>query len=195
MLYKWFDFILLERFKAWFKPADEQTAYQSLKSCADHIFLLRALICYAKKKGKKLFICAIDFDGAFDRVSRSILLKKLARFGAGSAFLFCIAAMYQRTESVIIQNDNHCIYELLSGIKQGLPLSPFLFIFYINDIFNYFYILYNNVANADMILDRLHIIIHADDANILASSRTFLVDKILGMVNYCKENKIMLQLL
>ena len=65
MLYKWFEFTLLERFKIWFKPACEQTAYQYLKSCADHIFIIRALISYAKKKGKKLFICAIDFDGSF----------------------------------------------------------------------------------------------------------------------------------
>ena len=63
--------------------------------------------------------------------------------------------MYQHTESVTIQKDNHCVYQLLSGIKQGLPLSPFLFIFYINDIFDYFYRLYNNVPNADAILDKL----------------------------------------
>ena len=57
MLYKWFDFILLERFKLWFKPACEQTAYQQWNSCADHIFFVRALMCYAKKTGKNsLFV-------------------------------------------------------------------------------------------------------------------------------------------
>ena len=37
MLSKRFDFVLLNRFMAWFKPADEQSAYQSGKSCADNI--------------------------------------------------------------------------------------------------------------------------------------------------------------
>ena len=192
MLYKWFDFVLLERFKAWFIPADEQTAYRLLRSCADHIFLIRALISYAKKTGKKLFICAIDFDGAFDRVSRNILLKKLALFGAGSTFILCIAAMYAKTESIIIQKDNHCVYQLLSGIKQGLPLSPFLFLFYIDDIFSFFYGLFD--TDSDEILEKLHLLIHADDANILASTRSALIEKIKGMIRYCKENKIILQL-
>ena len=141
-----------------------------------------------------MFICAIDLDDAFDRVSRNILLKKLARFGASSTFILCIAAMYARTQSIIIQKDNHYIYELLSGIKQGLPLSPFLFIFYIDDIFDFFYGLYNSAPNADEILDKLHILIHADDANILSSTRSLLVNKIRGMIQYCKENKILLQL-
>ena len=38
MLSKLLDFILLSRFKKWFKPADEQSAYQSGRSCADNIF-------------------------------------------------------------------------------------------------------------------------------------------------------------
>ena len=43
------------------------------------------------------------------------------------------------------------------------------------------------------ILDKLHLLIHADDANITPSSRN-LLDKIHGMVAYCKKNKIILQL-
>ena len=92
LLYKWFDFLLLKRFQNWFSPADEQTAYQQGKSCSDHIFLLRCLISFTKLKKVKFYICTVDFDGAFDRVSRNILLQKLALFGAGSTFfvLYCI---------------------------------------------------------------------------------------------------------
>ena len=192
MLYKWFDFVLLCRFRKWFTPADEQTAYQEKRGCPDHIFLMRCLIQYAKSKRKKLFICTIDFDGAFDRVCRFTLLKKLALFGAGSTFILCIAAMYQRTESIIIQKDNHCVYQLLSGIKQGLPLSPYLFLFYINDVFDFFHALYTNHANT--LLEKIHLIIHADDANILSSTRKLLTAKLRSMLTYCDLNKIRLQL-
>ena len=192
LMYKWFDFVFLGRFKTWFKPADEQTAYQNGKSCADHNFLLRAIICYSKKFRRKFFICTLDFDGAFDRVSRNILLKKLAICGAGSIFLMCLASMYKRTESIIIQKENFCVYELLSGIKQGLPLSPYLFLFYINDVFVFFYSLYDSIS--EDLLDKLHILVHADDANILATSRDNLVSKVSSMMEYCKQNMIKLQI-
>ena len=55
MLSKLLDFILLRRFKEWFRPADEQSAYQAGRSCADNIFLLRCLINFAKKSKQKLF--------------------------------------------------------------------------------------------------------------------------------------------
>ena len=191
LLYKWLDFILLNRFKLWFTPADEQTAYQKNKSCADYI-LIRLLINHSLKTKEKLFVCAIDFDGAFDRVSSSILLKKLSLYGAGSIFIYCLASMYKVTESIIIQPDNYFIYNLQSGIKQGLPLSPFLFIFYINDIFDFMYSLYDNMIES--LLDIINILIHADDATILASSRSSLISKIENMTTYCNENKIKLQL-
>ena len=100
--------------------------------------------------------------------------------------------MYLRTESAIIQKDNYCTYELLSGIKQGLPLSPYLFLFYINDIFDFFNAIYTN-SNNDL-LDRLHVLIHADDANILSSSWQRMSQKVRSLLYFCNLNKIQLQL-
>ena len=48
---------------------------------------------------RKIFFIVIDFDGAFDRVSRSILMRKRIRFGAGTVFVLCIASIYMSTES------------------------------------------------------------------------------------------------
>ena len=48
LLAKLFDIIILKRFKGWFKPADEQTAYQSERGSPDHVFLLRCIMQYAK---------------------------------------------------------------------------------------------------------------------------------------------------
>ena len=39
LLSKLFDFILLKRFQNWFLPHDSQSAYQSGKSCAEHVCL------------------------------------------------------------------------------------------------------------------------------------------------------------
>ena len=83
-----------------------------------------------------MFLVAVDFEGAFDRVNRSHLFRKLVRFGAGSA---CLIAIYNRTEYIIFgSNDEYATYFSEAGIKQGSPLSPYLFLFYVNDIFDFF---------------------------------------------------------
>ena len=100
--------------------------------------------------------------------------------------------MYCKTESIIIQTDNYSSYTVMSGIKQDLPLSPFLFLFYVNDIFDFFYGIYGYRGTS--ILDKLHLLVHADDANILSSTRELMIPKIRSMVKYCSNNKVVLQL-
>ena len=144
----------------------------------------------SKRKGNKpLFIAAIDFDGAFDRVKRSTLLKKLILFGAGSAFVTCITNMYKYSRCSIFDNET-VTYYLYSGIKQGLPLSPFLFIFYINDIHDYFETFF---MNAYTYLEQLHMLVHADGLTIIATSRGNMVKKIKTLLAYCKLNDIIIQ--
>ena len=120
---------------------------------------------HAKRFKLKLFMIAIDFDGAFDRVCRSLLIRKLCLFGAGTVFTACLASIYMSTDNIIFRGNAYVTYKLYSGIKQGLPLSPLLFLFYINDVFSYLGLLYDHGKNA---MDLLHILIHGDDATILA---------------------------
>ena len=191
MMAKIFDIILLNRFKKWFKASDQQTAYQSDMSTADHVFLQRCLIAFARKAKEKLFIISIDFDGAFDRVSRSVLIKKLCKFGAGSLFVACIASMYLKTDNIIFQGSDYITYTLYAGIKQGLPLSPLLFLFYVNDIFCFFQSAHTNTKN--IIYEIVHVLMHADDANILASSRDIAIAKLKTLLSFCGLNCIIPQ--
>ena len=190
LLCKMFDFIFLERFRRWFKPHDGQSAYLSKRSCGDHVFLIRALVNYCMNSNKKLFIICIDFEGAFDKISRHKLFRKLKLFGAGTVFLSCLMVIYSVTPCTIIQSDNDFTYLLMAGIKQGLPLSPWLFLFYINDIFDLFESIYGRTS----LLDTIHLLIHADDTTILASSREDAESKLKTLLSYCKNNYISLQL-
>ena len=191
LMAKVFDIVILNRFKSWFTPHDQQTAYQEEKGCPDHVFLLRCVIAHAKKLKEKLFIISIDFDGAFDRVSRKILLQKLSRFGAGTVFILCIASMYLKTDNVIFQDDDHICYSLYAGIKQGLPLSPLLFLFYVNDIFPYFQNLYHNTTNN--IYEIIHVLMHADDFTLTASTRSLATKKLQSLLEFCNVNAIIPQ--
>ena len=119
MLSKLLDFILLRRFKEWYIPHDMNTAYQEGKSCSDHIFLMRCVVQQFLKDKRTLFITAVDFDGAFDRVKRSTLLRKLILAGAGSTFVMCLANLYSMSGNIIYHNDTiqalHIFFTLVSN--------------------------------------------------------------------------------
>ena len=88
-------------------------------------------------------------------------------------------------------HNDHMKYRLYSGIKQGLPLSPLLFIFYMNDIFNFFGSLFDNARNT--ILEKMHSLMHAEDAILIASIREKASCKLRSLLSYCKMNFIIPQ--
>ena len=71
------------------------------------------------------------------------------------------------------------------------PRTQLLYtLFYINDIFDFFGALYDG---GKRFFDVLHILIHADDATIIGSSREDAISKLKAMLKYCDLNKIIPQ--
>ena len=59
-------------------PVDEQNGFRPKRSCQDHIYSISTIIRNRKSTGLNTFCAFVDFQKAFDRVNRELLMYKLA---------------------------------------------------------------------------------------------------------------------
>ena len=74
-------------------------------------------------------LIAIDFQKAFDSVSREFLFKTLSIFNFGPSFSQWVQTFYKNISSCVINNGYSTgLFEIQRGVRQGDPLSAYLFI-------------------------------------------------------------------
>lgn len=74
-------------------------------------------------------IVFFDFEKAFDSIEWDFLHNALHTFGFGSKFINWIKAIYSNINSSVINNGHTSEYfNLERGIRQGYPMSAYLFI-------------------------------------------------------------------
>ena len=88
------------------------------------LVFLRTLGERSLQHDKDLYICFIDYEKAFDRVSWYKLMRALVRLGVDWRDRRLICRLYMN-QSVVILHSDAC--QLGRGVRQGCPLSPLLF--------------------------------------------------------------------
>ena len=107
-----------------------QYGFRPHKGTSDAILIARRVIedAWACRDGSCL-VLALDWAKAFDSVSTDALLLALRRFGVPSDYIDMVSAIYRnRVFSVRDAGKDSGQHRQHSGISQGCPLSPYLFV-------------------------------------------------------------------
>lgn len=96
---------------------------------SDNLILLRNLVFYAQCNNMPLAVASIDLEKAYDRVAHKFLFTVLRQMGIPEDFVKLVECLYLGISSQVLVNGKLSKeVKVMSGVRQGCPLSPVTFI-------------------------------------------------------------------
>jgi exonuclease III len=107
----------------------DQCGFVMDRLIGENIRIVDDLIKYCDKEGIEGLLVFLDFEKAFDSLDWRFIQHSLREFGFGPNFMKWIKILYNNIVSMVSNNGNLSETFLLKrGIRQGCPISPYIFI-------------------------------------------------------------------
>jgi hypothetical protein len=112
---------------------ENQAGFRPGRGCIDHIFTLRQILEHRHCFQRPTMVVFLDLKSAFDSVDRQALWQCLSIKGVPPKLLSLIQLLYTNSRGrVKLFGKLSSEFATFSGVRQGCPLSPFLFNFVID---------------------------------------------------------------
>jgi len=166
----------------------EQAGFRSREEAVAQVATLYQILDYRSRTEQQTFLAFIDLEKAYDSVPHGALLMKLERFGLRGRALEWIRALYQEAYISVKLPDGGTSSRrpYKRGVRQGDPLSPYLFNIFIEDL------LTDEVRKLGVSPDgneneKIVALLFADDIVFLAPSISNLQKICSHMENWCNK--------
>ena len=107
----------------------DQYAYIKGRTIFDAIPTIDDIMEYTKIQQLSGLMVAVDFEKAFDSLSWSFLFRALRSFNLGESFIRWVSVLYCNVCSCVLNNNfSSQLFDVRRGVRQGDPLSAYLFI-------------------------------------------------------------------
>ncbi len=137
-MYKVFASLLQKRLAYYFDDhiRSSQFGFRSKRSTCQPIHIMRRILEVYERQQQPLHLLFLDWSNAFDSVTFPAIESSLLHFGVPPAFVSSIMSLYQ-SPKFRVRDAGHTssVFSQTRGLRQGCPLSPYLFNFVLSHMF------------------------------------------------------------